>query len=146
MKTSDGFVMSPVNLSSKHLSLLRILIKVYHCVLRRCLNLAASTTVHPEGPEREEGKAQGNHKNTMLQKRIRPKFSITSGGRGTLLAVVTCFTLDRPDTKPFALGQSMSFKPLTVAIPAKQIYCLHSFTYPFQAEDDGTENKNSQLV
>jgi len=37
----------------------------------------------------------------------------------------------------------MSFKPLTVAIPAKQIYCLHSFTYPFEADDDGTENNNS---
>jgi len=39
-----------------------------------------------------------------LQKRIRPKCSITSGGRGTLLVVVTCFTLDSPDTKPLALG------------------------------------------
>jgi hypothetical protein len=88
----------------KHLSLLRILTKLYHCALRRCLNLGASTPVLPEGAGREDGKAQGNHKNTMLQKRIRPKFSITSGGRGTLLAVVTCFILDRPDTKRFALG------------------------------------------
>jgi len=37
----------------------------------------------------------------------------------------------------------MSFKPLTVAIPAKQIYCLHSFTHPLEAEYDGTENNNS---
>jgi len=36
----------------------------------------------------------------------------------------------------------MSFKPLTVAIPAKEIYRLHSFTHPFEAGDDGTENNN----
>jgi hypothetical protein len=40
----------------------------------------------------------------------------------------------------------MSFKPLTVATPAKQIYGLHSFMYPFEAKDAGTENTNSQFM
>jgi hypothetical protein len=39
----------------------------------------------------------------ISKKRIRPKCSITSGGRGTLLVVVTCLISDIPDIRPFTL-------------------------------------------